>query len=449
MKRIYNPDLQGDLTAEEYLAQDPLGMKKASMLPSLNELEQDQLDEQSLAKEFEEEQPDPQQSEVALQSLPKEFDPAPSRFPSLSSISERPVKLAQMGNEEALGQALEQARKNEQSNNLMKATNALLGARGLYSGKATDMSPYNEVLDSSTKLGLSKAQDLQTKEKFGQDIITGKSAKNKFEQTTKEQDPTSDTSKTFRKAIEKVAPWILSHYGSDWENVAASDKNDIWDIIKTKEQMDLRRQMAKESADSKKELQAEKNAFKKESQPASAGIKKLDTEFAKDYNEWTGGGKESFEKNLQRLKDAKVKLAASGAGGRFAGRLPDWLKSEELITTRDDVHAAAVAGLRAALGAQFTEKEGERIQGYSFNEKLSPEENAKKIDAAIKELEQSKLQKEAKARYFEQNETLKGYTPEKFSENQEPAPNEETRLTKDGKRAIFNKDTKKFIRWAE
>lgn len=144
------------------------------------------------------------------------------------------------------------------------------------------------------------------------------------------------------------------------------------------------------------------------------GIKELDKSFAKDYSEWNSTSKAAVDKNLERLKQAKQKLEESksdivGYSGRLVGQLPDVLRSETSKTIRDDVRAAAQGALKATLGAQFTEKEGERIMKSAYDESLSPEANIAKIDAAIKELEAGKKAKDDMTKYFEENKTLSGY----------------------------------------
>jgi hypothetical protein len=84
------------------------------------------------------------------------------------------------------------------------------------------------------------------------------------------------------------------------------------------------------------------------------------------------------------------------------------MRSEESLKLEQDVRAAAQGALRATLGSQFTEKEGERIMAAAYDPKLSPEANIAKIDAAIAELETGKLAKNAKAAHFDQFGSLKG-----------------------------------------
>lgn len=152
------------------------------------------------------------------------------------------------------------------------------------------------------------------------------------------------------------------------------------------------------------------------------GEKTIDREFAKDFNEWETRGKGTYQKNIDRLKGARDTLVKNkddllGTSGRFEGRLPDIMRSEQSIALREDVQAAAQGALKATLGAQFTEKEGERIMNMAYNEKLSPDENIKKIDAAIKELENNASNMAGRAQKFSESGTLKGYKPPSVKES--------------------------------
>jgi len=147
------------------------------------------------------------------------------------------------------------------------------------------------------------------------------------------------------------------------------------------------------------------------------GVKTMDREFAKDYNTWNTSGRGTYDKNMKRLRDARAILVERkddymGTSGRMTGRLPDWMRSGESIALREDIHAAAQGALRATLGAQFTEKEGERIMAASYNEKQDPQINIDKIDKAIAELETNAGTMDSRASYFGEQGTLKGWSPE-------------------------------------
>ena len=188
-----------------------------------------------------------------------------------------------------------------------------------------------------------------------------------------------------------------------------ADRNEARSDRKAREQADLA--LKRDALDLKKQESEAKRVEGK-----TEGQKSLDKTYAKAYDDWTSTGKPSLEKNLSLLENSKAKLlkeekASFGTSGRLYGRLPDVLKSESAIVLRDDVRKAAQASLKATLGAQFTEKEGERIMRMSYDETLSPTANIKKIDSAILELKGMAANNQAKADFFQENGTLTGYKP--------------------------------------
>lgn len=149
-----------------------------------------------------------------------------------------------------------------------------------------------------------------------------------------------------------------------------------------------------------------------------------DTEFGKTYVQWNRQDRPQVEKNMSLLKDAMKTLQKRqndlvGTSGRFTGRLPDVFRSEESIRLRENVQKAAVATLRATLGAQFTEKEGERIMAQSYNEKLSPTENIKKIKSTMGELQNNIDNMESMSNHYEQTGSLKGWQSPKAGEQEQ------------------------------
>jgi len=143
------------------------------------------------------------------------------------------------------------------------------------------------------------------------------------------------------------------------------------------------------------------------------GLKALDRDYAKDYNDWTSTGRSGYEKNLKLLSDAKAELEASkgnfGTSGNIVGRMPDALRSENSRVIQQKVQSAAQGAMKAALGSAFTEKEGTRIMNLSYDPTLSPERNMAKIDEAIADIKAKAEDQEGKSRYFEKNQTLKDY----------------------------------------
>lgn len=203
------------------------------------------------------------------------------------------------------------------------------------------------------------------------------------------------------------------------EQVSADDKKLAWQSAENEKDRSSKAALERERIAAQKDLKARELALKL---PGGAlglpgkqtpGQKTLDTAFAKDFNEWETTGKSALMKNLSLLEGAVATLQKRendtfGTSGRFTGNLPDFLRSEESISLREDVHRAAQGALKAALGTNFTEKEGERIMKAAYNETLSPTENIKRIKAAVNEIVQNANTMEERARYFEENGTLAG-----------------------------------------
>lgn len=188
---------------------------------------------------------------------------------------------------------------------------------------------------------------------------------------------------------------------------------------------------------------------------SSPGQMALDRTFAKEYDEWTSKDRSIADKNISQLEGTLKTLDDGGGGGliptsgRIIGRLPDVVKPEASIRMREDVRSAVMNTLRATLGPQFTEREGEQIFNLAYNEKLSPAENVHKLGPIIKQLKEMRDSKEAKSAYFEEHgSSLKGYKGAK-GKGLIGGGNEIERQTKDGKTAIFDADTKQFIRYKD
>ena len=184
----------------------------------------------------------------------------------------------------------------------------------------------------------------------------------------------------------------------------------------------------KQSDSDKKNLEIQKMAQAKELAQIAAGVKQaafdnktpkqagtdaVDRDYAKEYNDWTSTGKVSAAKNLKLLQDAKDQLDREkkdffAPSGRFIGRMPDLIRGEGDIAIRQNVQQAAQGALKATLGTNFTEREGERIMAAAYDERLSPEQNMAKIQTAIDEIQANIINADKKASMFESTGSLRG-----------------------------------------
>lgn len=144
------------------------------------------------------------------------------------------------------------------------------------------------------------------------------------------------------------------------------------------------------------------------------GQEAVDKKFAAEYADFVAsGGYADFEKQINQLDEVATKLEESGSlTGWFVGNIPDFIQAginPEAISARDAVEEVVQRNLRLILGAQFTEKEGQRLIARAYNPRLSEEENAKRVRNLMRQMKSAAEAKASAARYFEENGTLAGW----------------------------------------
>lgn len=143
------------------------------------------------------------------------------------------------------------------------------------------------------------------------------------------------------------------------------------------------------------------------------GQKAIDKAFSKEYGDFVlKGGFADVQKGLSQLDEAVDILKTDGGTGGFIGNLPDSLSAffnKSGLKAKELVSEVVQRNLRLVLGAQFTEKEGERLINRAFNPRLSEEENINRITRLSESIKRAANQKEKAAEYFEKFGTLKGF----------------------------------------
>lgn len=146
------------------------------------------------------------------------------------------------------------------------------------------------------------------------------------------------------------------------------------------------------------------------------GEEAVDKKFAPEYIEWeAGGGAEKLQKDLSTLDAVVAKLEDpnSDVTGKIIGSTPEWMRgftNPEAQDVHDNIRQVIQQSLRITLGAQFTEKEGERVINASYNPKLSPEVNAKRVKALLNQLQKTARAKQAAVEYYRNNRnSLRGF----------------------------------------
>jgi hypothetical protein len=145
----------------------------------------------------------------------------------------------------------------------------------------------------------------------------------------------------------------------------------------------------------------------------SPGERKRDERAADDIFQWESGGGQDMVAQIAQLKPVIADLeAGKPITGISVAVQPDLLlamTNPKALQNREAVEEVVQRNLRVILGAQFTEKEGERLISRAFNPRLPPAENAKRVRRLFLQMETSAQQKQAMVDYFNENGTLKGY----------------------------------------
>lgn len=140
---------------------------------------------------------------------------------------------------------------------------------------------------------------------------------------------------------------------------------------------------------------------------------KLDEKAAEDIYEWQSGGGQDMVAQIAQLKPVIEALEAgkpiTGIGVAVQPDILLAMTNPEALQTRELVEEVVQRNLRAVLGAQFTEKEGDRLISRAFNPKLPPAENAKRVRRLFLQMSSAAEQKQAMADYFDEFGTLRGF----------------------------------------
>jgi hypothetical protein len=143
-----------------------------------------------------------------------------------------------------------------------------------------------------------------------------------------------------------------------------------------------------------------------------------DEELAKELAKFEFGGFAQVESNLDKLDKVIGQLESTqNLTGPVIGNVPTVLKAftnPEAVGVEDDIRSIIFQSLRETLGAQFTEREGDRLVAASFNPLLSEEINAVRLKRLRKETARSAQARLDMLNYFKENNTLKDYTGKVF-----------------------------------
>lgn len=152
--------------------------------------------------------------------------------------------------------------------------------------------------------------------------------------------------------------------------------------------------------------------------------KKRDAAFAKTYNDQFGKGEmaelQANRVNLSSLMD-DFRAGEKNLTGTDVGMVPEFVRAvtnPDSVDAQNRVNQIIMGSLRATLGAQFTEKEGQKVLNATYNNKLDEDvilKRLKILDQKLRRMAEARL---AAKKYADQFGTLKGFTGS-FTEDNE------------------------------
>lgn len=151
-------------------------------------------------------------------------------------------------------------------------------------------------------------------------------------------------------------------------------------------------------------------------QPASIFEKKKMEKLAAAGVDYITKDRDQYLNNINKIDNAIdiLKTDKVTTSGRVVGRLPDVFRTESSIAARENIQSAVQETLRPTLGAQFTEKEGERIMNLQYNEKLDEAENMKRAQELKKFIEKKVKFSDDLYSYIEEKGSDRGFPYAKY-----------------------------------
>lgn len=145
----------------------------------------------------------------------------------------------------------------------------------------------------------------------------------------------------------------------------------------------------------------------------SVGQEAVDKKFADTYAEFVTGGAADAARQIGQLNEALVTLKTNKQiTGPLVGVIPENLQSlvvPEAAALRQTVQDVVQRSLKAILGTAFTQKDAEGLMARAFDPALKPEENTKRVERLLTQIDRANSDTQAAVDYFEKNGTLQGY----------------------------------------
>jgi len=149
------------------------------------------------------------------------------------------------------------------------------------------------------------------------------------------------------------------------------------------------------------------------------GQKKLDTQFAATAESWLTKDSAQVDANIMNLEEklSIIERGEADVSGKLIGITPEILQpfvgQTQAKAFLGDVRDIVFQSLREKLGAQFTEKEGDRLVAAAYDPSLPEEINAKRLRRLLAVVKTMKASKDGMMDVYRQTGTLKDYEPPK------------------------------------
>jgi hypothetical protein len=145
------------------------------------------------------------------------------------------------------------------------------------------------------------------------------------------------------------------------------------------------------------------------------GQEAVDKAYAQQYIDYLGGkGADASQQAAQILSVAEALESGAEYTGPMIGIQGDLVRAwtnPEAQDAKERVESVIQRSLRETLGAQFTEKEGERLIARAYNVNLPPEANASRLRALFATIKARVDAQRQMAEYFGEHKTLMGMEP--------------------------------------
>jgi len=163
----------------------------------------------------------------------------------------------------------------------------------------------------------------------------------------------------------------------------------------------------------------------REAPKPTVGQEMYEKKIAEDLVNWENVGQADAMTELQKLRDAAKMLEDVSKGksslnlsGNVYGRLPEFFKSNDALGVQQRIQSAAMGALKATLGSQFTQREGEQVQAFAFDPKVDEKENLRRVNELLKRAETVAAVRNAQFKHFQENgRSMAGWKGANFGSN--------------------------------